>query len=99
MTWLVKCHQELGLKFGKGVPLNIRDQFDLTRKRYIDHAKSKMQEIALGWNPAKATFAAYMANTGMQRANAFATELGIPKGRVNVRTDVAGFRIAIRSNK
>ena len=80
-------------KFGKGVPLNIRDQFDLTRKRYIDHAKSKMQEIALGWNPAKATFAAYMANTGMQRANAFATELGIPKGRVNVRTDVAGLEL------
>ena len=71
-------------RFGSGVPLNIRE-VHYSRRTYLDHAKSKLREIALKWNPDLGTFNSYMANTGMQRANAFATELGVPKGKANVR--------------
>ena len=71
-------------RFGSLVPFNIRE-VHYSRRTYLDHAKSKLREIALKWDPDLATFNSYMANTGMQRANAFATELGVPKGKANVR--------------
>jgi len=48
-----------------------------SRKRYTDQAISELRLIALKWNPAKATFDRYMANTGMQRANNFAKNMGV----------------------
>ena len=83
-TMVNKVSNRAWTRFGSGVPLNIRE-VHYSRRTYLDHAKSKLREIALKWDPDLGTFNSYMANTGMQRANAFATELGVPKGKANVR--------------
>mgnify|MGYP003147398360 CR=1 FL=1 len=83
-TMVNKVANRAWTRFGSRVPKNISEQY-YDRRRYLDHAKSKLQEIALKWDPNLATFDSYMANRGMQRANAFASELGVPKGKANVR--------------
>ena len=83
-TMVNKVSNRAWTRFGSGVPLNIRE-VHYNRKTYLEHAKSKLREIALKWNPDLGTFDSFMANRGMQRANAFANELGVPKGGANVR--------------
>lgn len=83
-TMVNKVANRAWTRFGSGVPLNIRE-VHYSRRTYLDHAKSKLREIALKWDPSLGTFPSFMANRGMQRANAFATDLGVPKGKANVR--------------
>ncbi len=76
-------------RFGLGVPFNIRQPY-YDKNRFISHAKSKLQQIATEWNPSLGTFPSFMANRGMQRANSFVSELGVPDSRVKTeRADEA----------
>ena len=65
-------------KYYRGIPSNISAEAGVSESLYRDSAESYMQEIALQWNPAKATFDSFMANRGMQRLNSLAKTLGIP---------------------
>ena len=84
-------------RFGRPIPANIREKFigskgdESGRKKWVNDAKQILNTIALKFDASQATFGSYMANTGMQRANAWAkNEFGIPSAeqgsRVNVET-------------
>ena len=51
------------------------------RPKFINHDRSKLQEIATQWDPAKGTFPSFMANRGMQRANKFVSDLNVPDSK------------------
>ena len=85
-TMVNKVANRSWTRFGKPIPLNIRQKFlskDVNkdpggRQTWLDNAKPILQTIALDYDASKATFESYMANRGMERANAWAKDLGIP---------------------
>ena len=96
-TMVDKVANRTWSRFGKPIPANIREKFlgekdDISgRKKWVNDAKQILKTIALKFDASQATFGSYMANTGMQRANAWArNEFGIPSAeqgaRVNVET-------------
>ena len=88
-TMVSKVASRAFSRFGLGVPFNIRQAY-YDKARFISHAKSKLQEIATQWNPTLGAFDSFMANRGMQRANKFVSELGVPDSRIKTeRADEA----------
>ena len=96
-TMVDKVANRTWSRFGRPIPANIREKFigskgdESGRKKWVDDARQILNTIALGFDASKASFGQYMANTGMQRANAWAkNEFGIPSAeqgaRVNVET-------------
>ena len=76
-TMIDKVANRAAAKFFSGIPQNIREEAGLTRKSYIDSAKSELSGIAEKFDASRADFDRYMANTGMQRLNSLATRLGV----------------------
>ncbi len=76
-TMIDKVANRAWTRFGKGIPENIREEAGVTRRSYIDSAKSELAGIATKFDPSKAEFDRYMANTGMQRLNSLAKRLGV----------------------
>jgi hypothetical protein len=76
-TMIDKVANRAAAKFFSGIPQNIREEAGLTRRSYIDSAKSELAGIAEKFDPEKAEFDRYMANTGMQRLNSLASRLGV----------------------
>ncbi len=96
-TMVDKVANRTWSRFGRPIPLNIRQKFlgskgdEGGRQKWLTDAKQILNTIALGFDASKASFDQYMANTGMQRANAWAkNEFSIPSAeqgsRVNVET-------------
>ena len=79
-TMVAKVSSRAWSKFGSRVPYNIRIPY-YDRPKFISHARSKLQEIATQWDPAKGTFPSFMANRGMQRANKFVSDLNVPDSK------------------
>jgi len=85
-TMVNKVANRSWTRFGKPIPLNIRQKFlskDVDkdpggRQAWLDNAKPILQTIALDYDASKATFESFMANRGMERANAWAKDLSIP---------------------
>jgi len=86
-TMVDKIANRSWTKLGSKVPLNIRQKFwgrkgdESGRQKWLDNAKPILQSIALKYDASKATFESYMANTGMQRANTWVKDLGIPDSK------------------
>ena len=76
-TMIDKVANRAAAKFFSGIPQNIREEAGLTRRSYIDSAKSELSGIAEKFDASRADFDRYMANTGMQRLNSLATRLGV----------------------
>jgi hypothetical protein len=76
-TMIDKVANRAAAKFFSGIPQNIREEAGLTRRSYIDSAKSELAGIAEKFDPERAEFDRYMANTGMQRLNSLASRLGV----------------------
>ena len=76
-TMIDKVANRAAAKFFSGIPQNVREEAGLTRRSYIDSAKSELAGIAEKFDPEKAEFDRYMANTGMQRLNSLASRLGV----------------------
>ena len=76
-TMIDKVANRAAAKFFSGIPQNVREEAGLTRRSYIDSAKTELAGIAEKFDPEKAEFDRYMANTGMQRLNSLASRLGV----------------------
>jgi hypothetical protein len=76
-TMIDKVANRAAAKFFSGIPQNIREEAGLTRRSYIDSAKSELAGIAEKFDASRAEFDRYMANTGMQRLNSLASRLGV----------------------
>ena len=76
-TMIDKVANRAAAKFFSGIPQNVREEAGLTRRSYIDSAKSELSGIAEKFDASRADFDRYMANTGMQRLNSLATRLGV----------------------
>ena len=76
-TMIDKVANRAAAKFFSGIPQNIREEAGLTRRSYIDSAKSELAGIAEKFDASRAEFDRYMANTGMQRLNSLAKRLGV----------------------
>ncbi len=76
-TMIDKVANRAAAKFFSGIPQNIREEAGLTRRSYIDSAKSELAGIAEKFDPERAEFDRYMANTSMQRLNSLASRLGV----------------------
>ena len=76
-TMIDKVANRAAAKFFSGIPQNVREEAGLTRKSYIDSAKSELVGIAEKFDASRAEFDRYMANTGMQRLNSLASRLGV----------------------
>lgn len=85
-TMIDKVANRAWTRFGKNIPKNIAEKAGLTRRSYIDSAKSELGLIAEKFDASKAEFDRYMANTGMQRLNSLATKLGVEDARKGVST-------------
>ena len=76
-TMINKVANRAAAKYFSGIPENIRQEAGLTRRSYIDSAKSELVGIAEKFDASRAEFDRYMANTGMQRLNSLASRLGV----------------------
>ena len=76
-TMIDKVANRAAAKFFSGIPQNVREEAGLTRRSYIDSAKSELAGIAEKFDASRAEFDRYMANTGMQRLNSLASRLGV----------------------
>tara|TARA_R100000951_G_scaffold101969_1_gene93852 strand:+ start:570 stop:8564 length:7995 start_codon:yes stop_codon:yes gene_type:complete len=76
-TMINKVANRAAAKYFSGIPENIRQEAGLTRRSYIDSAKSELAGIAEKFDASRAEFDRYMANTGMQRLNSLASRLGV----------------------
>ena len=76
-TMIDKVANRAAAKYFSGIPQNVREEAGLTRRSYIDSAKSELRLIAEKWDSSRAEFDRYMANTGMQRLNDLAKRLGV----------------------
>jgi hypothetical protein len=85
-TMIDKVANRAWTRFGKNIPKNIAEKAGLTRRSYIDSAKSELGLIAEKFDASKAEFDRYMANTGMQRLNSLAAKLGVEDARKGVST-------------
>ena len=99
MIWWVKLHQEHTAKFWSR--MSASNQNIVPRKLYKDSAKNLLLEIANNYrkeiskNTGKqVTFDAYMANTGMQRLNSLAADLGAKQKDDKSLSDEATLRKA-----
>ncbi len=76
-TMIDKVANRAAAKYFSGIPQNVREEAGLTRRSYIDSAKSELAGIAEKFDASRAEFDRYMANTGMQRLNSLASRLGV----------------------
>ena len=83
-TMINKVANRAATRFFQGIPENIRAEAGLTRRSYIDSAKTELAGIAQEYDATatdaegnQVAFDRFMANRGMQRLNSLASRLGV----------------------